>query len=130
MMSALLLSKKNIKHGGTISDKIIHVFQRIYTSVLNVALQFKMAIIAVTVILFGFTYWQFSNLGGEFMPTLEEGDLALHQILPPGSSLEKSVEVSTKLQDIIMENFPEVEQVVTKIGTAEIPTDLMSMETV
>ena len=129
MMSALLLSKKNIKHGGTISDKIIHVFQRIYTSVLNVALQFKMAIIAVTVILFGFTYWQFSNLGGEFMPTLEEGDLALHQILPPGSSLEKSVEVSTKLQDIIMENFPEVEQVVTKIGTAEIPTDLMSMET-
>lgn len=129
MMSALLLSKKNIKHGDTISDKIIHVFQRIYTPILNFALQFKMAIIAVTIILFGFTYWQFSNLGGEFMPTLEEGDLALHQILPPGSSLEKSVEVSTKLQDIIMENFPEVEQVVTKIGTAEIPTDLMSMET-
>lgn len=129
MMSALILSKKHTQHGGTISDKIIAFFQRLYTPVLNFALRFKMTIIAATIIVFGLTYWQFSTLGGEFIPTLEEGDLALHQILPPGSSLEKSVEVSSKLQDIIMENFPEVEQVVTKIGTAEIPTDLMSMET-
>jgi cobalt-zinc-cadmium resistance protein CzcA len=129
MMSALILSKKNIKHGDTFSDKIIGFFQRIYTPILNLALRFKTIIVVATVLFFGFTYWQFSKLGGEFIPTLEEGDLALHQILPPGSSLEKSVEVSTKLQNIIMENFPEVEQVVTKMGTAEIPTDLMSMET-
>jgi cobalt-zinc-cadmium resistance protein CzcA len=129
MMSALILSKKNIKHGDTFSDKIIGFFQRIYAPVLNLALRFKTIIVVATVLFFGFTYWQFSKLGGEFIPTLEEGDLALHQILPPGSSLEKSVEVSTKLQNIIMENFPEVEQVVTKMGTAEIPTDLMSMET-
>ncbi|NJN77686.1 MAG: efflux RND transporter permease subunit [Saprospiraceae bacterium] len=129
MMSALILSKKHTKHDGTISDKIIGFFQKIYSPVLNFALQFKMIIVVATVLFFGFTYWQFSKLGGEFIPTLEEGDLALHQILPPGSSLEKSVEVSGKLQDILLENFPEVEQVVTKIGTAEIPTDLMSMET-
>lgn len=129
MMSALFLSKKKIGHGNTFSDKIIGFLQRIYTPILNKALQFKTIILAVTVLLFGVSLWKFTTLGGEFIPTLEEGDLALHQILPPGSSLEKSVEVSGKLQDILMENFPEIEQVVTKIGTAEIPTDLMSMET-
>ena len=129
MMSALFLSKKNTAHGNTLSDKIIGFLQRFYTPILNKALQFKTIILAGTILLFGVSLWKFTTLGGEFIPTLEEGDLALHQILPPGSSLEKSVEVSGKLQDILMENFPEVEQVVTKIGTAEIPTDLMSMET-
>lgn len=129
MMSALFLSKKNTAHGNTFSDKIIGFLQWFYTPILNKALQFKTIILTVTLLLFGVSLWKFTTLGGEFIPTLEEGDLALHQILPPGSSLEKSVEVSGKLQDILMENFPEVEQVVTKIGTAEIPTDLMSMET-
>ena len=129
MMSALFLSKKNTAHGNTFSDKIIGFLQWFYTPILKKALQFKTIILTITLLLFGVSLWKFTTLGGEFIPTLEEGDLALHQILPPGSSLEKSVEVSGKLQDILMENFPEVEQVVTKIGTAEIPTDLMSMET-
>lgn len=129
MMSALFLSKKNTAHGNTFSDKIIGFLQWFYTPILKKALQFKTIILTITLLLFGVSLWKFKTLGGEFIPTLEEGDLALHQILPPGSSLEKSVEVSGKLQNILMENFPEVEQVVTKIGTAEIPTDLMSMET-
>ena len=129
MMSALFLSKKNMGHGNSFSDKIIKLLQRIYTPILNKALQLKTTILAITILLFGVSLWKFTTLGGEFIPTLEEGDLALHQILPPGSSLEKSVEVSGKLQNILMDNFPEIEQVVTKIGTAEIPTDLMSMET-
>lgn len=129
MMSALFLSKKHTTHGNPISDSIIGFFQRVYFPILNTALKFKTVVLVTTILLFGVSLWRFTNLGGEFMPTLEEGDLALHQILPPGSSLEKSVEVSGKLQDILMENFPEVEQIVTKIGTAEIPTDLMSMET-
>jgi cobalt-zinc-cadmium resistance protein CzcA len=129
MISAAFLSKKKINHEGTISDNIIRFFQRIYEPVLAFSLRFKVAVIGVTLLLFVLSIWRFATMGAEFIPTLEEGDLALHQILPPGSSLEKSVEVSTKLQDIIMDNFPEVEQVVTKIGTAEIPTDLMSIET-
>lgn len=129
MMSALFLSKKNTTHSNRISDTIIGFFQRVYTPILNIALRFKTVILVTTILLFGISLWKFTNLGGEFMPTLEEGDLALHQILPPGSSLEKSVEISGELQRILLDNFPEVEQVVTKIGTAEIPTDLMSMET-
>jgi len=58
----------------------------------------------------------------------EEGDFALHQMLPPGSSLKQSIKVSGELQVMLLEEFPEVEKVVTKIGTAEIPTDIMPLE--
>ena len=68
-------------------------------------------------------------MGGEFIPVLEEGDLALHQILPPGSSLSQSIEVSKIIQKKLMDNFPEIDDVVTKIGSAEIPTDPMPIET-
>jgi cobalt-zinc-cadmium resistance protein CzcA len=67
-------------------------------------------------------------MGSEFIPTLEEGDFALHQILPPGSSISQGVEISGPLQDILISKFPEVEKVVTMIGTAEIPTDIMPLE--
>ena len=78
--------------------------------------------------IFGASIFTLSRMGGEFIPTLEEGDFALHQILPSGSSIRQGVEVSAKLQDILTEKFPEVEKVVTKIGTPEIPTDIMPME--
>jgi heavy metal efflux system protein len=67
-------------------------------------------------------------MGGEFIPTLEEGDFALHQILPPGSSLQQSVEVSEKIQRVLLDNFPEIITIVSKIGTAEIATDPMPIE--
>jgi len=69
------------------------------------------------------------RMGGEFIPTLDEGDLALHQILPPGSSLTQSVEISKIIQKKLLAEFPEIEEVVTKIGSAEIPTDPMPVET-
>lgn len=128
MMAALFLNK-NISNKKTIADRIINGIKNIYTPVIEAALRFKTLVVGLTAIVLLLSIWQFSRLGGEFLPTLEEGDLALHQILPPGSSLAKSVEVSGQLQTMIMETFPEVEQVVTKIGTAEIPTDLMSIET-
>ena len=104
-------------------------FQKIYAPVLYTALRFKAIIITLVIILFVISVWQFRALGGAFIPTLEEGDLALHQILPPGSSLEKSIEVSAMLQKKLLDSFPEVEKVVTKIGSAEVPTDPMPVET-
>ena len=128
MMSALFLSKY-ITDKRTIADRIMTAMKKVYLPIIHLALRFKNLVVTFTMIILVISIWQFSRLGGEFLPTLEEGDLALHQILPPGSSLEKSVEISGKLQTMLMEEFPEVEQVVTKIGTAEIPTDLMSIET-
>ena len=127
MMSALFLSK-NISHKKTIADQIISFFHRIYTPVLRFALKAKRFVLALTILLFIYSLFVFSRMGGEFIPTLEEGDFALHQILPPGSSIAQGVEVSASLQKILLDNFPEVEKVVTKIGTAEIPTDIMPLE--
>ncbi len=127
MMSALLLNRK-ISVKRTIADRIIHFLQRLYQPSLRLALKFRVLVLGATIILFIFSLWVFSRMGGEFIPTLEEGDFALHQILPPGSSIKEGVEVSAKLQRILLDNFPEVEKVVTKIGTAEIPTDIMPLE--
>ena len=128
MMAALFLNKK-ITNKKTIADRIIHFCQRLYTPVLNLALRFKMIFVVAAIALFAFSFFVFTRMGGEFIPTLEEGDFALHQILPPGSSLSQSVEISKIIQKKLMEEFPEIEDVVTKIGSAEIPTDPMPVET-
>ena len=127
MMSALLLSRKRTGQGG-LAHRIIAFAQKAYLPALQTALRFKFVAILATLLLLFWSLWVFSRLGGEFIPTLEEGDFALHQILPPGSSLAQGVEVSHHLQDILLDKFPEVEKVVTKIGTAEIPTDIMPLE--
>lgn len=127
MMAALVLNRKWTNR-TTIADRIINFLQGLYTPSLALAFRLRGLVVAITLVFFGFSLWVFSNMGGEFIPTLEEGDFALHQILPPGSSIAQGVEVSAELQNILLSKFPEVEKVVTKIGTAEIPTDIMPLE--
>ena len=127
MMSALFLSKKRT-HKVTISDKIINFLNRIYQKMLDAALQIKITILAISALLFIGALLLFNSLGGEFIPTLEEGDIATHIIIPPGSSLEQEIASTTKAEQLLIANFPEIEQVVSKIGSAEVPTDPMPME--
>ncbi len=127
MMSALFLSK-NISDKKTFSDRLIDQLQSWYEPLLKAALQRKKVVVITALALFGMSLFTFNRLGGEFIPVLEEGDLALHQILPSGSSLRQSVEVSQKIQTALLEEFPEVEHAISKIGTAEIPTDPMPIE--
>src|SRR5690606_29751236 len=127
MMSSLFLSK-NISHKKNIADRIVGAIHSFYEPVLKFSMKIKAVVLGVTILLFGISLWIFSRMGGEFIPTLEEGDFALHQILPPGSSIAQGVEVSAALQKILLEKFPEVIKVVTKIGTAEIPIDVMPIE--
>ncbi len=127
MMTALFLKRKIIVK-KTIADHIMNFFHRLYEPVIRFALKAKLLVVGVTVGLFVLALFLFSRMGGEFIPTLEEGDLALHQILPTGTSLSRSIDISAKLQKNLMREFPEIKEVVTKIGTSEIPTDPMSME--
>ncbi|WEK17617.1 MAG: CusA/CzcA family heavy metal efflux RND transporter [Candidatus Pedobacter colombiensis] len=127
MVSALFLSK-NTTHKRNISDKIMDFFRRIYKPMLERALDFKKLIVAIAVICFGFTLWIFSHMGGEFLPQLEEGDLAIEIAMAQGTSLTQVVETFGKAEKILKDNFPEVKQVVTRIGSAEIPTDPMPIE--
>lgn len=128
MMSALFL-KKTITNKRTISDKIIDGLHRLYEPVLNFALQNKVTVLVATVLIFLFSLFTFSKMGSEFIPTLDEGDFAAQITVPAGSSVTHSVEVSNKASKILLEEFPdEIEQIVSKIGSAEVPTDPMPME--
>ncbi|MGK0364450.1 MAG: cobalt-zinc-cadmium resistance protein CzcA [Saprospiraceae bacterium] len=127
MMTALFL-KKDISDKKTIADRFINFCQRLYTPILNAALRLKTVFVIATILLFAASIFVFSRMGGEFIPTLEEGDLAMQQILPPGTSLAQSVETASLIQRKLLDEFPEVIDVVTNIGSSEIPTDPMPVE--
>ncbi|KGO94103.1 efflux RND transporter permease subunit [Flavobacterium subsaxonicum] len=127
MMSSLVL-KKEAGHKPNISDRIINAIYRVYRSMLNKALEIKGIVVGASVALFIVSLILFNSLGGEFIPTLDEGDIATHLIIASGSSLSQEIEATTKAEKILKEKFPEVKMVVTKIGSAEIPTDPMPIE--
>ncbi len=67
-------------------------------------------------------------MGGEFIPQLEEGDFAVETRLLTGSNLNNTIETTQQAAKILLEEFPEVQKIVTKIGSAEVPTDPMPFE--
>lgn len=127
MMSALAL-KKQTGHKKNFSDKIIEKIYSIYEPILNRVLQIKASVVAISLALFVASLFIFNSLGGEFIPTLDEGDIAAHLIIASGSSLSQEIESTTKAEKLLKENFPEIKMIVSKIGSAEIPTDPMPME--
>ena len=127
MMSALVL-KKQTGHKKNFSDKLIDGAQRIYKPFLQKSLKVKGLVVGAAFALFVFALLVFNRMGGEFIPTLDEGDIATHLIIASGSSLSQEIESTTKAEKILKERFPEVKMIVTKIGSAEIPTDPMPME--
>ena len=126
MMCAAFLSK-NISHKQTLSDRMMNFFQRLYAPLLEKAIRFKKVIVVATVAVFAVSVFLFSRMGGEFIPTLQEGDFAFHCILPQGTSLSQSLETSMQASRLIKE-FDEVKMVVGKTGAAEVPTDPMPPE--
>ncbi|MFT2007583.1 CusA/CzcA family heavy metal efflux RND transporter [Pontibacter sp. 13R65] len=127
MISTLVLSKKS-KHKENISDRIMGFLQRLYTPIIHLALRFKAIVVGLAVLLFTFSLFVFNSMGGEFLPDLEEGDFAMDLRLVPGASLSQTISTTTKVSEILLREFPEVEGVIGKIGTAEIPTDPMPIE--
>jgi heavy metal efflux system protein len=128
MMSTLFLSRKT-EHKRNISDKFMDFLRRGYTPVIEFALRRKAVIIISSVLIFAFSLFVFTRIGGEFIPTLEEGDLAAGVMTLQGGSLSNTIETVEKANKILMSKFPEVKHVVCKIGTGEIPTDPTPMET-
>lgn len=127
MMSSLVLSKK-LKHKANFSDRMIQKLERIHRSALIRVLNFPKTVIALTLSLFAVALVVMTHLGGEFIPALEEGDFAVDTQVLVGSNLETTIEYTTKAAHVLISEFPEVEKVVTKIGSGEVPTDPMPME--
>ena len=128
MMSALIL-KKTINNKKNISDKIIESIQRTYSPLLELVLNNQKKVIIVAVAIFGLSLFTFSRMGSEFIPSLDEGDLAVQTVVSTGSSLSYTIDVSNKSSELLLKEFPdEIEQIVSRIGSSEIPTDPMPIE--
>jgi len=127
MMSAWFLSKK-IKHEPNFSDKIMFKVETFYQHQLSRVIKFPKIVLGTVVALFIMALVVLSNLGGEFIPALEEGDFAVDTRVLTGSNLNTTIESTTKAAHILKTQFPEVIKVVTKIGSGEVPTDPMPME--
>jgi cobalt-zinc-cadmium resistance protein CzcA len=126
-LSAMILKPE--KHSNNkLADRLMSFFDRLYVPALKSALHHKKLTIVMAMALLGSGIFTFTQMGGEFVPTLDEGDYVVQPILRPGTSLAETVEFCTKIENILLENFPEVSQVVSRIGAAEVPTDPMSME--
>ncbi|MBC7760032.1 MAG: efflux RND transporter permease subunit, partial [Phormidesmis sp. FL-bin-119] len=127
MVSSLFLSKKTT-HKRNFSDRIMSAIERAYMPLLTAALKIKRTVVLVAIGLFAVSLYIFSTLGGEFIPTLEEGDFALEVRLIRGTSLTKTIETMTQMERVLKKKFPEIKEIVSKIGSAEIPSDPMPME--
>ena len=127
MMSALFLNK-TVSHKKNISDKMMEVLERVHQRYLIKVLTMPKTIIGSVIVLFVVALFVLSTLGGEFIPELPEGDFAVETRVLTGSNITTSSEAVLKSAHILLKKFPEVEKVVGKIGSGEIPTDPMPME--
>jgi cobalt-zinc-cadmium resistance protein CzcA len=127
MMSSLVLSKK-ISHKPTFSDRMMERLGRGFHKILSKAIGFPKVVIGTSLGLFIIALVIMSSLGGEFIPQLEEGDFAADTRVLTGSNLHTTIEGTQKASAILLDRFPEIEKIVTKIGSGEIPTDPMPME--
>ena len=127
MMAALFL-KKEISLKPTFADRFFAWLTSYYSKALKACVARPWPTVGAAFALLAASLLLFTRLGAEFIPTLDEGDFAMQMTLPPGSSLTSSINMSLKAEKILKKEFPEVRHVVAKIGTAEVPTDPMSVE--
>lgn len=127
VISSIILSKKPAPHKN-ISDRFIDWIHSLYEPTIEWALRRKLLVTILSVVLFVISLFILKNLGGEFLPELDEGDFAVETRTLTGSSLSKTIDATLKGEKVLLKNFPEVEKVIGKIGSAEIPTDPMPLE--
>lgn len=127
MISSLFLSK-NPKHNKTISDRLMNALHSVYEPVLKWVLHHRIIIFTAMVAILAGSVLLFNTMGSEFIPQLDEGDFAVETRILPGSSLSKTIDVVSQSAKVLKQNFPEVIDVIGKIGSSEIPIDPMPVE--
>ncbi len=119
------LNKKNL------STWLLDIIYKSYHPVLKWSYNHKRIVLGAAVLSLILTGVLFTKIGGEFVPTLDEGDFVIQPAIQTGTSLSETVVLTTQMENILIDNFPdEVDQIVSRIGAAEVPTDPMSMEEV
>lgn len=127
MMSALVLSKR-IKQKPGITDRAMAKVEGFYRSCLGFVVEYRKIVVLGCLSLFVVALFVLTKLGGEFIPALEEGDFAVDTRVLTGSNLNTTITNTQMAAHILKTRFPEVDKVVTKIGSGEVPTDPMPMD--
>ena len=127
MMSAWVLSK-TVSNKEQLGDKMMKHIESKYVNLLSKTLQHKKLVLVGAAIALVGSAIIFTQMGGEFLPTLEEGDFAVETRLPTGSSLDETIKTAQQAAGLLKAQFPEVKKVIAKIGSSEIPTDPMPVE--
>lgn len=129
-VASSLFLKPRKSENKNVSDWIMNLVHKSYLPVIHWACAHKRMVLGAAIVSLLFTAFLFTRIGGEFVPTLDEGDFVIQPVLKTGTSLSKTIETTTRMEQILINNFPEVDKVVSRIGAAEVPTDPMSMEEV
>lgn len=127
VMASMFLRPSNLSERN-ISVRLMRFITRLYEPSIKLAMAGKKLVLALAAIILAISIYIFTTMGGEFVPTLDEGDFVIQPVFKTGTSLSETIKHTTRIEKILLDNFPEVEQVVTRIGAAEVPTDPMSME--
>lgn len=124
---SLFLNPKKLK-SKNISTTFLKQVNKAYVPSVKWALNHTKTVVISALVIVALAVFTFTKMGGEFVPTLDEGDFVIQPILKTGKSLSSTIERTTQIERILLDNFPEVKQVVSRIGAAEVPTDPMSMQ--
>lgn len=127
VVSTLFLKGEG-QHQLAFSEKLVHALHAWYEPLLRRGLEAKKLFIGIAFSLFLGSLALFQTLGGEFIPTLDEGDLAIDFQTPAGASLQTTIDATLRAQKVLLTHFPEIKQIVGRIGASEIPTDPMPPE--
>lgn len=127
-VASSLFLKPSLKDTPNWSDRFMDLLYRSYRPSIEWACKHKRVVLGAALGSLLLTGFLFTRIGGEFVPTLDEGDFVIQPVLKTGTSLTKTIEITTQMEQILMNKFPEVDKVVSRIGAAEVPTDPMSME--
>ena len=117
--SIALLFRKPVQEK---EGKAIRAVRSIYKPVLNLSLKFRWSVVVLAIFVIIGSVVLIPKLGSEFVPNLDEGDIAMHALRIPGTSLNQAIQLQQGLEAEI-KKLPEVKTVFAKIGTAEVATD-------
>ncbi len=128
MMAALFIKPPKTDK-KTLGEKIINKLENFYSPIIGWSLKRGAFVVFVALLLLVSGGYLFTRMGAEFIPKLDEGDFAFQAFLKPGTSLSEVTKTSTRLEKIVMDNFPdEVESIQSRIGVADLPMDPMPLD--
>ncbi len=116
--------------GGNISEKdsfLVKFAKKLYAPVLNFSFRARWPVTGAAVALLALAALVFSRLGAEFVPQLDEGSFATHMIRTTSIGIDASVDMQKRGEKLLLEKFPEVDYVFSRLGTAEIASDPMGV---